>query len=78
MVERLMVVDHPLAEDGSGNGSKLLQRSVDLAHSYGVTPQSAVVGTAVGLFLAPGLVGAAKGFLLGSLLSFGINRLKAR
>jgi hypothetical protein len=75
-VERLMVVSNPLAanpEDQQGPG--MVQRTSDFLASFSVTPQCALVGTAVGFVMQPGFAGAVKGLLLGSLVSFAVNRL---
>ena len=75
MVERLMVVSNPLAsnpEDVRGPG--LLQQSSEFLRSYGITPESSFVGTAVGALVGGSLFrGAAIGFLAGSLVSMGLN-----
>jgi hypothetical protein len=75
-VERLMVVSNPLAanpEDQQGPG--VVQRASDFLNSFDVTPQCALVGTVVGLVMQPDLSGAVKGLLMGSLVSFAVNRL---
>lgn len=75
-VERLMVVDQPLAsnpEDQTGPG--IIQRTSDFLRGYNVTPEAAFVGAGVGLVMGPGISGTLKGFLLGSLISYVTNNL---
>ncbi|MFH1811850.1 MAG: hypothetical protein ABIJ09_24140 [Pseudomonadota bacterium] len=79
MVSRLMVVDHPLAQDEEApNGQNIVQRAADLVSSYNVTPQALIVGAGVGLFMAGGLGATVKGALVGGLISYGLNWLRGR
>lgn len=78
-VERLMVVDHPLAanpEDQQGPG--IVQHSSDFLRGYGISPQSTFVGGVVGFFMDPGIAGPLKGALVGSLASMLVNYLDQR
>ena len=78
-VENLMVVHHPLAanqEDLVGPG--IVQRTNDFFTSFGVTPEAAYSGAAVGLVLGKSLGGTVKGLLIGSLFSMGMNWLNNR
>lgn len=77
-VSTLRVVSNPLAanpEDAQGPG--LVQQASDFLLSYGVAPESALVGAAVGLFLEPGIGGMLKGSIAGSLVSFALGKLKS-
>jgi hypothetical protein len=77
-VERLMVVDHPLASNPEDqNGPGILQQTSDFLRGYNVTPQSAYVGAGVGVVLEPGIKGALKGFLIASLISYVTNTLSS-
>lgn len=78
-VQRLIVVDHPLAsnpEDGRGPG--VVQRSADFLRSFGVTPEVSATSAVVGAFMQPSLGGVVKGFLVGSLVSLAYNHLSSR
>jgi len=80
MVERLMVVDNPLAAnpENGPSGTQLLQRTGEFLRSYGVTPESALVGVGVGAILGRGILhGSVSGFLAGSLISMGLNYLRS-
>ena len=80
MVERLMVVDNPLAADPENGPSAAvaIQRGSEFLRSYGVTPESAFVGAGVGALLGRGLLhGSVSGFLAGSLVSMGLNYLRS-
>jgi len=78
-VERLMVVNHPLAdnpEDHSGPG--IVQQGGDFLRSFNITPEVAVIGAGVGLFIEPGLRGPTKGFIAASLVSMALNYFNTR
>ena len=80
MVERLMVVDNPLASnpENGPSGTQMLQRSGEFLRSFGVTPESALVGMGVGALLGRGLVhGGVSGFIAASLISAGLNYLRS-
>jgi hypothetical protein len=77
-VEKLMVVDNPLAANPESASASIITRAASTLRGFGITPESALVGGGVGLALEPGVRGTLKGALMGSLLSLGLNYLANR